>query len=206
MSWIKTVPFGEAAGKLRAIYDRVKGPNNNVDNILMAHSLRPHTLEGHMTLYKYVLHHSANSLPKWLLETIGTYVSLMNDCAYCVEHHFTGLRRLLADDARSYAIRKAMEHGDLAPTISDGHLTGRDVAALDYAALLTRSPSATSENHIEALRTAGYDDGEILEINQVTAYFAYANRTVLGLGVTTEGDELGLSPGDNDDPDNWGHA
>ena len=29
---------------------------------------------------------------------------------------------------------------------------------------------------VEGLRAAGYDDGEILEINQVTAYFAYANR------------------------------
>lgn len=33
-----------------------------------------------------------------------------------------------------------------------------------------------------------------LEINQVVAYFAYANRTVLGLGVNTEGEILGLSP------------
>ena len=205
MSWIKTVPFGEAAGKLRAIYERVKGPDGDVDNILMAHSLRPHTLEGHMTLYKYVLHHSANSLPKWLLETIGTYVSLINDCAYCVDHHFTGLKRLLADDERAHAIRKAMEQGDLGCTVSDKQLSPRDVAALDYAALLTRTPGAVSEAHISALRAAGFDDGEILEINQVTAYFAYANRTVLGLGITTEGDALGLSPGDSDDPDNWGH-
>jgi uncharacterized protein YciW len=59
---------------------------------------------------------------------------------------------------------------------------------------------------IEALKAAGFTDGEILEINQVTAYFAYANRTVLGLGINTEGDIIGLSPGDNDDPDNWSHA
>ena len=39
-----------------------------------------------------------------------------------------------------------------------------------------------------ALREAGWDDGEILEINQVCAYFAYANRTVLGLGCSTEGE------------------
>ena len=50
------------------------------------------------------------------------------------------------------------------------------------------------------------DDGEILEINQVAAYFAYANRTVLGLGINTEGDDIGLSPGDSSDPDNWSHA
>ena len=51
------------------------------------------------------------------------------------------------------------------------------------------------------MQNAGIDDGEILEVNQVTAYFCYANRTVLGLGTTTEGDELGLSPGNNDNPD-----
>lgn len=58
---------------------------------------------------------------------------------------------------------------------------------------------------VDALRSQGLDDGEILEINQVAAYFAYANRTVLGLGVTTEGDVLGLSPGDGKGPDDWQH-
>ena len=38
----------------------------------------------------------------------------------------------------------------------------------------------------------------------VTAYFAYANRTVLGLGVTTDGDILGLSPNASDG-DDWKH-
>ncbi|NQV87627.1 MAG: hypothetical protein HQ492_11185 [Woeseiaceae bacterium] len=45
-----------------------------------------------------------------------------------------------------------------------------------------------------------------MEINQVTAYFGYANRTVLGLGVDAVGDIIGLSPGDSGDPDNWSHA
>ena len=49
------------------------------------------------------------------------------------------------------------------------------------------------------MRAAGMDDGQILEINQVVAYFAYANRTVLGLGVTTQGDVLGQSPGNSED-------
>jgi len=62
-----------------------------------------------------------------------------------------------------------------------------------------------TEALIDALRATGLDDGMILEINQVTAYFAYANRTVLGLGVTTEGDILGLSPSNADDADDWTH-
>ncbi len=59
---------------------------------------------------------------------------------------------------------------------------------------------------VAGMRAAGYDDGEILEINQVTAYFAYANRTVLGLGCSTDGDILGLSPNQSDDPGNWSHS
>ena len=53
---------------------------------------------------------------------------------------------------------------------------------------------------------SGYTDGEILEINQVSAYFSYANRTVLSLGCNTDGDIIGLSPGNSDDPDDWGHS
>ena len=52
MTWIATVAFEEAKGRLKTLYDRVKGPDNNVDNIMMAHSLRPHSMEGHMHIYK----------------------------------------------------------------------------------------------------------------------------------------------------------
>jgi hypothetical protein len=52
------------------LYDRIKGPADNVDNIMMAHSLRPHSMEGHMVLYKHVLHHSSNTVEKWFLEQL----------------------------------------------------------------------------------------------------------------------------------------
>ena len=202
MPWIETVPYERAEGRLRRLYDRVKGPGDNVDNIMTMHSLRPHSMEGHMALYKHVLHHSGNTVPKWFLETIGVWVSLLNRCAYCVDHHAKGLERLLADPARSAAIRAALDSGK----IDSAPFEDKETRALGYAAALTRDPSSVTEAMIEGLRAAGYDDGEILEINQVTAYFAYANRTVLGLGVNTDGDVIGLSPGDSSDPDNWSHA
>jgi alkylhydroperoxidase family enzyme len=58
---------------------------------------------------------------------------------------------------------------------------------------------------LEPMRAAGLTDGEILEVNQVAAYFAYANRTVSGLGVTTDGDVLGMSPADTA-RDDWRHG
>lgn len=202
MPWIDTVPYEDAEGRLRRLYDRVKGPDDNIDNIMMMHSLRPHSMEGHMALYKYVLHHSGNTVPKWFLETIGVWVSLLNRCAYCVEHHFKGLERLLGDEAKSSAIRAALDSGE----VETGPFEDKEKRALRYAEALTRDPSSVTETTVEGLRAAGYSDGEILEINQVAAYFAYANRTVLGLGCSTEGDVLGLSPGKSDDPGDWSHG
>ncbi|WP_299886987.1 carboxymuconolactone decarboxylase family protein [uncultured Ruegeria sp.] len=201
MSWIKTVPFDEATGRLRKLYDRVTGPDNNVDNIMMVHSLRPHSMEGHMAIYKNVLHHSGNQIPKWFLEVLGVWVSSLNRCGYCVEHHFNGLQRLLGDAARGEAIRAAIEAG----RPEDALLDARQVAAMEYARQLTQAPADLVEGDVVKLRDAGWDDGEILEINQVCAYFSYANRTVLGLGCSTDGDVLGLSPNNSDNPEDWGH-
>ncbi len=201
MTWINTISYADSEGELRKLYDRVKGPDDNVDNIMMAHSLRPHSMQGHMTLYKYVLHHPRNTLPKVYLEAIGVYVSSLNNCAYCVDHHYAGMARLLNDEARAAAIRDAL----LQRSPQDA-FEGLELAGLNYASKLTLNADQVGEGDIDALRHAGLDDGQILEINQVSAYFGYANRTVLGLGINTGGDIIGLSPGDSSDPDNWSHA
>ena len=199
MSWIRVITFEEATGKLKRLYTKVTGPNSNVDNIMLVHGLRPHTMTGHMSLYKNVLHNSNNTLPKWFLETIGVYVSMLNACDYCINHHFSGLQRLLNDDTRSKQIKEDLEKGN------NPFKEEKFNKALAYAKELTLSPSTVKEKMIQELRLEGLTDGEILEINQVVSYFNYANRTVLGLGVSTKGDVIGLSPNNNDDENNWSH-
>ena len=201
MTWIRTIPFEEAEGKVKDLYERIKGPNNNVDNIMMAHSLRPHSMEGHMALYKNVLHHSRNTLPKWLLEAIGVCVSIINQCEYCIEHHYEGMRKLIEDDQRSQSIRKALEEDDPSKVFES-----KELATINYAVKLTINPHDISPEDIEKLRINNVEDGEILEINQVAAYFAYTNRMVLGLGINKSGDIIGLSPNDSDDENNWSHS
>ena len=109
MSWIKEISYEESEGQLRKLYDRVKGPDNNVDNVLTVHSLRPHSMVGHMTLYKNVIHNPNNTVPKWYLECVGVYVSFLNRCDYCEQHHFEGMRRLIDDDQRSFSILEALK-------------------------------------------------------------------------------------------------
>jgi len=201
MTWIRTIPYEEAEGKVKDLYERIKGPNNNVDNIMMAHSLRPHSMEGHMALYKNVLHHSKNTLPKWLLEAVGVCVSIINQCEYCIDHHYEGMRKLIMDDQRSENIRKALEEEKPAKVFKS-----KELAIINYAVKITINPHDISPEDIEKLRINNVEDGEILEINQVAAYFAYANRMVLGLGINKSGDIIGLSPNDGDDENNWSHS
>jgi uncharacterized peroxidase-related enzyme len=199
MSWIKIISFEEATGKLKRLYTKVTGPNSNVDNIMMVHGLRPHTMTGHMALYKNVLHNSNNTLPKWFLETIGVYVSILNTCDYCINHHFEGLKRLIDNEEKSNQIKLDLEK-DTSPFLEEKYNL-----ALQYAKKLTVNPADLVEEDVISLRKTGFTDGEILEINQVTAYFNYANRTVLGLGVSTKGDVIGLSPNNSDDENSWSH-
>jgi len=199
-AWIRLVPYAESEGALRTLYDRVKGPGGAIDNVMRAHSLRPHTMEGHSALYKAVLHHTGNTMPVWFLEALGIYTSLSNRCDYSVAHHFAGLSRLLKDDARAQAIYRA-----LAAAQPEREFGGKELALLRYVRKLTLEPQHMVEADIAALREAGADDGEILEANQVCAYFNYSNRLLNGLGVTTAGDILGTSPPNTGSLDDWEH-
>ena len=180
------IPLQAATGILKTLYAKVTTPHGTVDNVMRAHSLRPHTMEGHLALYKSVLHNPENTLPFWFLEVVASYVSITNNCAYSLAHHFTNARRLISDKGRSEAIRAALDAG--AP---ERAFDGKELALLRYARKLTAAVGKMEKFDIDALRTAGCDDGEILEVNQVCAYFNYSNRLLNGLGVTTEGDVIG---------------
>ncbi len=69
----------------------------------------------------------------------------------------------------------------------EADLEAADRAMLDYVRKLTLAPASTTEADIEQLRDAGFGDKAILEINQITGFFAWCNRTVDGLGVELEG-------------------
>jgi uncharacterized peroxidase-related enzyme len=61
-----------------------------------------------------------------------------------------------------------------------------DRAMLLYVDKLTLRPWEMVEEDVIALREVGFGDAAILDINQVTAYYAYVNRLAGGLGVELE--------------------
>lgn len=65
-------------------------------------------------------------------------------------------------------------------------LSTTDRAMLVYVEKLTLRPWEMVESDVQALRAASFSDRAILDINQVTAYYAYVNRLADGLGVELE--------------------
>ena len=183
---IEMIPVEKATGYLKEMYEKVKTPHGTVDNVMRVNSLRPRTMEGHVVLYRSVLHSPDNALPLWFLEIVASYTSIINQCAYSLSHHFANVRRLLQDERRSDVMYEA-----LASRRPEKQFAGKELAILEYTRKLTEAVGRMDPGDVAALRAAGCTDGEILEVNQVCAYFNYSNRLLNGLGVTTEGDVIG---------------
>jgi uncharacterized peroxidase-related enzyme len=92
-------------------------------------------------------------------------------------HHGGSLRRLLRDDELVAQLQE---------DYTQAQLSAADRAMVDYAARLTRTPSAIEGSDVEALRQVGFSDRAILDVAQITAYFAFVNRLAEGLGVALE--------------------
>jgi len=198
MPWIRVIDPPEAAGLLRTLYEQIRTVDGHVDQILKVHSLRPRTLRAHLSIYKAVLHIPGIALSPREREIVGVCVSLMNGCDYCVEHHRAALARHVGDAGLAARLTSAAAGEDEAEL-----LTRREEALCRYARKLTLAPGSMAAEDLEPLRQAGLDDAAILDLNQIVAYFAYANRTVQGLGVATGGEPLGLHP--DDDADGFRH-
>ena len=185
-AWIKMVGDDDAGPELHEVLDLARTPHGTVDNVMRVHSLRPSTMRGHVVLYRAALHDDANTIAMWLQETISSYVSVINDCAYSYANHWKNAAHLIGDADRTSEIETALQARK-----PEQAFEGAELALMRYAEKLTLSPGDMVEADVAALRDAGLDDGAILEANQIICYFNYVNRSINGLGVTTAGDIVG---------------
>jgi len=185
-AWIEMIDDANAVGELAAALKLARTPHGTVDSVMRVHSLRPATMHGHLLLYRAALHNDANTIPMWLQECLASWVSLLNGCDYSLSNHWANARHLIGDEAKANKIEAALK----ARRPADG-FEPSEFALFRYAEKLTLAPQDMIEADVTALRDAGFDDGQILEANQIIAYFCYVNRSLNGLGVTTESDVVG---------------
>ena len=185
-AWIRMIKDEEADQSLLETLKLARTPHGTVDNVMRVHSLRPHTMKGHLKLYKSILHDDSNTIPIWFQETLGSYVSFLNGCDYSFANHWKNAEILIDSKERSNLIKRALEARK-----PEMVFEGKELEILRYAEKLTLKPNSMVKEDIIRLRMAGWTDGEILEANQIVGYFCYANRLLNGLGVSTEGDVIG---------------
>src|SRR5215831_9718074 len=94
-----------------------------------------------------------------------------------MESHEKDLRSVVASDEQVRAIQNDYRAAGLAP---------REVALLDYAVRLTRTPHGVSQADLDALRGHGYTDEQTVDAVQCIGYFNFINRVLDGLGVDPE--------------------
>lgn len=176
MAYIRVIHEDEADGKLFELYDEIQRNRGRVSNILRVQSLEPKAMRAHLDLYMATVF-GKGGLSRREAEVLAVVVSSANGDAYCTTHHKEALARHAKEDGFVEAISRDPKAAKLSP---------REAALADYALALTRHPEKGVKAQAEALRKAGLKDEEILQAAQVVAYFNYANRLCIGLGVDLE--------------------
>jgi uncharacterized peroxidase-related enzyme len=143
-----------------------------VPNVLRFYALRPGRLLAWNAHYEEAMR-GDSALTKAEREMIAVVVSMTNDCAYCIAAHSAALRKLTKDPALADQI--AADH-------RDADIPERMKHALDYAVKLTRAPADMTEADVEDLRSAGWQDEDVMDITEVAALFNFSNRMASGLG------------------------
>jgi len=158
--WIASIPAPDASGELKDLYERIGGARGGVARIHQAQSLNPKVLAAHFEHYKAIMF-QPSPLSRGDREALAVAVSRANACDYCAAHHGAALRQL-------------------------GTETMLPPQLFEWAARLARTPETVSESDIAMLRQAGLSDRAILDAVLTVAYFSYANRLVMGLGLALE--------------------
>jgi uncharacterized peroxidase-related enzyme len=94
-----------------------------------------------------------------------------------MESHEKDLRSAVQSEQQLLDIQSDFHAADLSP---------REVALLEFAVKLTRSPWAMSQADLAKLRGHGYGDIQLVDAAHCIGYFNFINRVLDGLGVEPE--------------------
>jgi uncharacterized peroxidase-related enzyme len=177
MPWIRTVDPAVADGVLREAYDWQAASLGEVTEFTQLGSLYPDLVLERLRLYKVV--EAAPSGLSVLERRIAAYVaSMLNGTRHCA----SGLEHRFTDMAVAPGLVEAAAEHPLALGSGDERLD----AIARYAAKLTAEPSSMTSSDVEGLRELGLSDLDVLDLNNIVAYYNYINRVANGLGLFTE--------------------
>jgi uncharacterized peroxidase-related enzyme len=177
MSWIATVAPEDARGELADAYAHQREKLGHVTELTQLGSLYPDLVTRRLRLYA-IVESAPSGIPPWARRAVALLTSVLNGCRFCTVGH----TRKLEEAGR----------GELAEAIKrdpEAAVSGERAvdALLAYTRKLVRRPGEIAEADVVALRDAGWNDLDILDVNDIAAYYSYINRVATGLGLLHEG-------------------
>lgn len=161
----------------RPLLEAVKKQLGVVPNLFRLVSNSPAALEGYLGLMGAL---SKGKLPAPTRERIALAVAEINGCSYCLSaHSYLGRNLAKLDDAEITANR------------SGGSNDPKADAAVRFAVKVARERGHVGENDVRAVKAAGYDDGQVIEIvlhvalNTWTNYINEVAKTEIDFPVVT---------------------
>ena len=174
MAWIDTVSWADSSGPLRDAYDWQAAKLGEPAEFTMLGSLYPPIVEERLRLYRAV-EHCPSQLTAIERQSAALVTSRLNGTDHCA----SGLRLKLESLGLAIEVLDAIDTDPALVQSGDGRLD----AICAYAVKLTQSPAAVTEHDLGPLREHGLSDLDILDLNNMVAYYAYINRVVMGLGL-----------------------
>jgi uncharacterized peroxidase-related enzyme len=162
MSRIPTpATIDSAPAASRALLEAVKKQLGQVPNLFRLVANSPAALEGYLGMHGAL---GKGTLPAPTRERIALAVAEINGCSYCLSAH-TYLARNLA----------RLDDAEIAANRAGGSRDGQADAAVRFAAAVARERGHIRPEDLAAVRLAGYDDAQIIEIVQHVALNTWTN-------------------------------
>jgi uncharacterized peroxidase-related enzyme len=155
--------------------EAVKKQLGSVPNLFRTVANSPAALEGYLGLSGAL---GKGSLPAATREGIALAVAEINGCSYCLSaHSYLGKTFAKLDEAEVLANRRGHSNDAKAD------------AAVQFAARVTKARGHVSDDDLRAVKLAGYDDAQVVEIvlhvalNTWTNYLNEVAQTVIDFPV-----------------------
>ncbi len=171
-AWLSTLKLDDATDAQIAVLEE-STPTAKTSPYYLLLVQEVEILRERSKLYNAIMY-GPRGLPRADRELGALATSRVNGCVYCASVHaqrYTQLSR------QPEVVERIFADG-----VFDANLDERQRAVVNYAIKLTQQLGQMKAIDLVPLRQLGLDDGEILDLTNAVAVFAWANRLMLTLG------------------------
>lgn len=151
---------------------KITPSNTKVSDYVLVLAHDPESLAARTPLFNAIMY-DRGGLARAERELGAIGASLVNRCIYCAAVHASRYNQLTKT---TEVVDAVFRDG------ADAALDERQSAILRFAVKLSRTPCEATPEDMAALRAAGLDEAEILDLILATALFGWANRLMHTLG------------------------